>query len=203
MTEHDGLLHFFCAAATFYRASPWTSLGTRRDFAFTIAAWDVCAFFSLHGAPDHDPILFLFADRDFAVGRHHAVTFERLADLHPSVRAQIVAGRLPLASEDAVPIGTVLDDAWRVRVPLAIERDVAASVMFAVAAHVAAGGGECDEGTYRVASARGDVDVSLAPEVVRPRFAAPSAAGNVVACSPLLSAPDGTAPSGGGSSRRR
>lgn len=198
-----GILLFFEAAASFHRASPWTALGTERDFAVHIDVWGVDAFFSLHGAPGHEPILFLFADRNFAVGPHHAVTFERLAELHPSVRERIEVDGLPIAGEDAIPVGTILDDAWRVRAPLGIERDVATAVMFAVAAHVVAGATESDGGTYRVASVRGEVEVRLSPEDARPRFASPCAAGSLVACSPLLSAPDGTAPSAGGSSRRR
>lgn len=159
----DGLFLFFEAAARFYRTSPWMALGTERDFAVHIDAWGVDAFFSLHGAPGHEPILFLFADRNFMVGPHHAITFERLVDLHPSVRERIERDGLPIADDDAVPVGTVLDDAWRVRAPLGIERDVAAAVMSAAAAHVEARGESVVGGTYRVASVRGEVEVRLAP----------------------------------------
>lgn len=210
LASTDALVLFFEAAARLYRASPWVVLGTAHDFEVHLEAWGVDAFFSLHGAPGHEPILFLFADRNFMVGPHHAITFERLEDLHPSIRERIARDALPIAGEDAVPVGTVLDDAWRVRAPLAVERDVATAVMFAVAAHVAAvqaergvGPAAIDGGRYRVATARGEVEVRLAPIHVRPRFARSAPAGSLGACSPLHSAPDGTAPSGDGSSRRR
>lgn len=96
------------------------------------------------------------------VGPHHAITFERLVDLHPSVRERIERDRLPIAGDDAVPVGTVLDDAWRVRAPLGVERDVATAVMSAAAAHVEARGESVVGGTHRVASVRGEVEVRLA-----------------------------------------